>query len=106
MMTSGRRSSVAAFVVALVLAMALRIPAAAQHTNPPAAAGRPQVDLNAILKRLIEFDQAGNYSAALIEAQKFEAGVKAQFGTNHTNYAVALNNLANVYRSQGKYAEA
>ena len=47
----------------------------------PAAA--QQSDLNAILKRFEELYAAGNYPAALVEAQKFEAGVKARFGVNH-----------------------
>ena len=81
-----------------------RVSATAQRANPPAPAAGQQVDLSAILKRLNEFYQAGNYGAALVEAQKLEAGVKAQFGTNHANYAVALNNLAVVYEAQGKYA--
>jgi tetratricopeptide (TPR) repeat protein len=70
----------------------------------PAAAQRG--DLNAILKRTDELYRAGNYPAALIEAQKFETGMKALFGTNHANYAIALNKLADVYRAQGNYADA
>jgi tetratricopeptide (TPR) repeat protein len=65
-----------------------------------------QGDLNAILKRFNEFYGAGNYPAALVEAQNFEAGVKARFGVNHANYGVALNNLAMVFEAQGKYADA
>ena len=76
----------------MVIAMA---PAAAQ-----------QGDLNAINKRFSELYAAGNYPAALMEAQKLEAAVKARFGVNHANYAVALYNLANVYKEQGKYADA
>ncbi len=63
-------------------------------------------DLDAILRRFSELRAAGNYAAALVEAQRFEAGVKAQFGVNHPNYAGALNNLANVYLNQGNYADA
>ena len=70
----------------------------------PAAA--QQGDLNTIQKRFSELYAAGNYPAALIEAQKLEAQVKARFGTDHPNYVVALNTLASVYRAQGKYAEA
>ena len=70
----------------------------------PAAA--QQGDLNAILKRFSELYAAGNYPAALVEAQKLEARVKARFGVNHANYGIALNNLAVVYETQGKYAEA
>jgi hypothetical protein len=54
----------------------------------PAAA--QQGDLHAINKRQSELRAAGNYPAALVEAQKFEAGIKARFGINHPNYAVAL----------------
>jgi len=43
----------------------------------PAAA--QQADLNAIYKRFNELYEAGNYPAALVEAQKFEAAVKARF---------------------------
>jgi CHAT domain-containing protein/Flp pilus assembly protein TadD len=73
--------------------------------SAPAAAQRAD-DLNAIFKRYIEFYSVGNYPAALIEAQKFEAGAKARFGVNHANYAQALNNLAVAYKAQGKYGES
>jgi CHAT domain-containing protein/tetratricopeptide (TPR) repeat protein len=67
----------------------------------PAAA--QQGDLT---KRFQELFAAGNYPAALVEAQKVEAVVKARFGVNHANYSTALNNLAIVYEEQGRYAEA
>jgi CHAT domain-containing protein len=70
----------------------------------PAAA--QQADLNAIHKRFKELYAAGNYAAALVEAQTFESMAKARFGVNHANYGVALNSLAIVYRAQGKYADA
>ena len=76
----------------MVIAMA---PAAAQ-----------QGDLDATFKRYNELYAAGNYAAALVEAQKFEAGVKARFGVNHANYALALSSLARVYEAQGKYTDA
>jgi CHAT domain-containing protein/tetratricopeptide (TPR) repeat protein len=65
-----------------------------------------QRDINAILKRFIEFNAAGNYPAALREAQKLEAGVKARFGVNHANYGAALHNLGLAYWNEGNYAEA
>jgi hypothetical protein len=65
-----------------------------------------QGDHNAIFRRLSELHAAGNYPAALVEAQKHEAAVKARFGVNHPNYAAALNSLAVVYVSLGKYADA
>jgi CHAT domain-containing protein len=70
----------------------------------PAAA--QQSEAAAIYKRYGEVFAAGDYAAALIEAQKYEAAVKAQWGVNHTNYAAALGNIANVYFKQGRYAEA
>jgi CHAT domain-containing protein/Tfp pilus assembly protein PilF len=70
----------------------------------PAAAQKG--DLEAIVKRYDQLYAAGNYSAALVEAQKLEAGVKARFGVNNDVYGVALRSLANVYVEQGKYADA
>src|ERR1700732_2831982 len=87
--------SLAVLLSAGLFALLDRAPAVAQ-----------QGDLDAIYKRLNELFAAGNYSAALVEAQKFEAGVKARFGSNNANYAVALSRLAGVYWKQGKYADA
>jgi tetratricopeptide (TPR) repeat protein len=69
------------------------------------AAAQPD-DLNAIEKRFNQFYAAGDYPAALMEAQKLEVAVQARFGVNHANYGAALNKLAVVYRAQGKYADA
>jgi CHAT domain-containing protein/Tfp pilus assembly protein PilF len=63
-------------------------------------------DLNAMLNQFNEYFAAGDYPAALVEAQKMERLAKARFGANHINYAVALNNLANVNAQLGKYADA
>ena len=86
---------ISALLGATLFALIAMAPAAAQ-----------QGDLNAILKRFNELYAAGNYPAALVEAQKLEAVVKARFGVNHGNYGFALNNLAIVYDEQGKYADA
>src|SRR5438046_2433058 len=65
-----------------------------------------QTDIGAIHKRFEEFYNAGNYAAALLEAQRLEAAVKARFGVNRTIYAAALSNLAIVYENLGKFTEA
>ena len=65
-----------------------------------------QVDLNAIQRRYFQFDAAGNYSAALKEAQKLEAGAKARLGTTNEHYSHAVSILAGAYAAVGKYAEA
>jgi tetratricopeptide (TPR) repeat protein len=72
-------------------------------TSPIAA--RPS-DIGAIEKRFDALFTKGDYAGALVEGQKLAAAVKARVGVNHPDYATALNNLANVYRFQGKYAEA
>jgi CHAT domain-containing protein len=71
-----------------------------------AGASAQQTDLGATWTRFFKFFEAGNYPAALAEAQKYEAGTKARFGTEHPNYADALNLLANVYVLTGRYGEA
>ena len=69
-------------------------------------AATQQRDLDAINKRFSDLYAAGNYAAALVEAKKVEALVKSRFGAAHANYGSALYNLALVYQSQGKYADA
>jgi CHAT domain-containing protein/Tfp pilus assembly protein PilF len=71
-----------------------------------APANAQLADPNTILKRFGEFYEAGDYSAALVEAQKLEAVVKARFGVNGANYGIALNTLAVVHETQGNYQEA
>jgi hypothetical protein len=71
--------------------------------SPSAPTTAQQTDFDAIYKRFVDqLYRAGNYPAALVEAQRFEAAVKARFGTNHTNYAAALHNLGLVYEAQGR----
>jgi hypothetical protein len=55
-----------------------------------------QGDPNAIFRRWSEPHAAGNYPAALVEAQKLEAVVKARFVVNHPDYAATLHNLGPV----------
>jgi CHAT domain-containing protein/tetratricopeptide (TPR) repeat protein len=65
-----------------------------------------QTDLNTIYKRIGELYDAGDYPAALAEAERYEAAVKARFGVNRADYGAALNNLGMVYEAQGNYADA
>ena len=95
-MSPGRRSVIAACGMLLALTIhAALTPASAQ-----------QNDLKAIYRRVFQFHQDGNYTAALIEAQKYEAAVKAWLGTNHLGYASALYNVAIVHQAQRQYGEA
>jgi tetratricopeptide (TPR) repeat protein len=67
---------------------------------------RSNVDLEAIKKGYQEYYAAGQYAEALVEAQKLEAAIKTQFGTDHASYAGALNGLARIYLAQRKYVAA
>ena len=91
----GWRSTIA-FVVLLGLAIC--------STLAPAAA--QQADIDSTYKQFQKLYAARDFAGALIEAQRLEAGIKAQFGANSTNYAAALSNLAIVYSSLGKDGEA
>jgi tetratricopeptide (TPR) repeat protein len=63
-------------------------------------------DIIAVNKAFQDHYARGNYPAAHIDAQKLERLVKARFGADHPDYAVALNKLAIVFRAQGKHTEA
>jgi len=65
-----------------------------------------QADIAASQKRFNELYAKGNYPAALLEAQKLEALVKARLGADSADYATALLDLANVHWKQGRYGEA
>jgi tetratricopeptide (TPR) repeat protein len=94
-----RRSLVAAGLVCLSIGVSTACPATAQEPDTNAVM---QPDIKAIVQLL----ESGNHAAALVEAQKFEAAAKAQFGVNHTTYAYALSVLATVYVTQEKFDEA
>jgi CHAT domain-containing protein/Tfp pilus assembly protein PilF len=64
-----------------------------------------QIDPAAAQKRFQDLYEAGNYSAALAEAQKAEASAK-RAGTNNFAYVSALNDLARAHQALGRYAEA
>jgi CHAT domain-containing protein/lipopolysaccharide biosynthesis regulator YciM len=64
-----------------------------------------QTDTAVSQKRFQNLYAAGNYSAALAEAQKAEAAAK-RGGTNNFAYVSALNDLARAHQALGRYAEA
>ena len=100
------RFAIAGGCVLLMRCLSVLSGATLLFTSTVAAAAAQQGDLDAILRRFHELYAAGNYPAALVEAQKLEAGVKARFGVSNANYGIALYNLAEVYWRQGKYADA
>jgi CHAT domain-containing protein/tetratricopeptide (TPR) repeat protein len=89
------RSGLAVSVIVLAIAAdSLLLPSAAQ-----------QVDTAVSQKRFQDLYEAGNYSAALAEAQKAEAAAK-HGGTNNFAYVSALNDLARAQQALGQYGEA
>src|SRR5262245_60735510 len=93
-MAVGWRIRMPAFLLALALSMAA------------APAGAQTGDIAAIQKSYNQLFAAGDYAAALVEAQKLEALAKQRFGTEHAVYATALHNLAVVYKEQNELAES
>src|SRR5437588_12319585 len=95
-MIAGRRSKAVAFVAILALTT----------FGTLATASAQPADIIAVNKAFQDHYARGNYSAAQIDAQGLERLVKARFGANHPDYAVALNKLAIVFQAQGKHTEA
>jgi CHAT domain-containing protein/Tfp pilus assembly protein PilF len=83
--------------LACIVAMALTLDARA--LAQPA-------DLDAMLKRFNELYAAGNYVDAIEQGLMLEGSAKQRFGSEHVNYAVALNNVANAFVAQSKLDEA
>jgi CHAT domain-containing protein/tetratricopeptide (TPR) repeat protein len=95
MKTAQRRS-----IASLTLAIALVF-----ETATSSAEAQP-ADIAAMRQRFETFYKAGNYNAALLEAQKLEETVKARYGESNPNHGLTLGLLSNVYHAQGKYTEA
>ncbi len=65
-----------------------------------------QADLDAIYQRSRQLRAQGNYGAAQAEAERLEQAVRARFGPSHKNYALALDNLADIYQVEGRNQDA
>jgi CHAT domain-containing protein/tetratricopeptide (TPR) repeat protein len=91
-----QRCGLTGLLLALVLAIwGMPVPASAQRGDP-----------DAIFQRIHELTVAGDDDAAIVEAQRFEAVIKARYGINHPNYEKALNVIAVMYEKAGRYGEA
>ena len=82
----------------------LVVPVIAIVAVPLRAVAQPN-DVAAAQKRFQDLYAAGDYSAALAEAQKNEAAAK-RGGTNNFAYVSALNDLARAHQALGHYGEA
>ena len=63
-------------------------------------------DLAALNKQLEALYSKGNFAEAVGVAERFLKIAERQFGSDDANVSLALNNLAELYRRQGRYAEA
>jgi CHAT domain-containing protein/Tfp pilus assembly protein PilF len=94
-MSLGWLGCLVATAIALMLAVgSVLTPAAAQ-----------QIDIADAQKRFQGLYAAGNYAAALAEAQKTEATAK-RGGTGNITYILALNDLARAHQALGHYGDA
>jgi tetratricopeptide (TPR) repeat protein len=57
-------------------------------------------------KAAVELFQSGKYAEAMEQAKKALEEAETTFGTDDPRVATSLNNLAEMYRAQVKYAEA
>lgn len=75
---------------------AVTAPAAAQNGG----------DVSALNVEVIRLRKAGKFAEAVPIAQRYAEAMKAKHGTDHPEYATALNNLALLYHHQGHHSEA
>src|SRR5580700_3597721 len=88
-------------LIPLFVAFALGTVLAVGPALLPAAAQQDEV--SSILKQFDTFYNAEDYSAALVEAQKLEAAVRARDGTSGLTYAAVLGRLATVEQMLKQY---
>ena len=72
----------------------------------PAAARAQSPELMDAYERYSELYAEGRYQEALPFAEKALWLSEREFGPEHPTTAVLVNNLAALYRAQGRYAEA
>jgi tetratricopeptide (TPR) repeat protein len=82
------------------------ITAAPMPPGPVAADLPSQEELEGLNKGFLQLYAAGDYVAALDQAEKYEQAVKAALGTSNPTYAAALRHLALASESLGKYPAA
>jgi tetratricopeptide (TPR) repeat protein len=57
-------------------------------------------------RRALELSSSGRYEAALLLAERALALLEKARGPGHPQVAIAVNNLAELYRLKGEYARA
>jgi Tetratricopeptide repeat. len=57
-------------------------------------------------EKVIDFRNDGNYIQAIAFAEELRDLIWQKVGYDHPDYAASLNNLAELYRSMGRYNDA
>ena len=87
----------------LALRLWLALIAGVGMTAPSSA---QKIDGSARSAQIAELSRTGKYSDAIPLAQRLLADLEKAYGPDHRDVAAALNNLAMLYGSQGRDAEA
>jgi CHAT domain-containing protein/Tfp pilus assembly protein PilF len=74
--------------------------------GPTPAAAQPADELATLNRRIVELYDARKYSEALPIAEHYAEGIKARHGADAPQYAIALNNVAQLLRATNRLAEA
>ncbi len=94
-----RQRALSSFLLLILFAIVL--------VSAPILAQSPsESELRDINERSLSFSQAGKYSEAIRLAKQFIAGIKARYGDDAPEYAVSLNNLAQLLQETNRLAEA
>jgi tetratricopeptide (TPR) repeat protein len=86
-----------ALVCGLLVAMG-PAPSRAQVQSDP--------ELTALNTQVIELYRAGKFTEAIPLAQRYAEAMKARHGSEHAEYATALNNLALLLKATNRLSEA
>ena len=86
-------------LLALLLALLLAGPSIAHARG----AG---IEWDILNREVMDLYRAGKYDRAVVVAQKALQVAQQNVGPNHPDVATSLNNLAELYRTQGNYAKA
>jgi tetratricopeptide (TPR) repeat protein len=89
----------------LSLLFCLTTPVVAQK-DEEAASVAPKDEAAALAARAAALRKARKYSEAVLLEQQVLAIREKQLGPDHPNVALSLFNLADLYRTQGHYADA
>jgi len=75
-------------------------------TTPPVCAQGAGIEWDILNQEVTELYRGGEYDRGVVVAKKALEVAENNVGPNHPSVATSLNNLAELYRNQGQYAQA